>query len=95
MKFEELLKLSNPEEVFKKFIRIYPPESHIKISSKKDKKYMIYNPHTQKYFHFGSTMPDFTRHMDMDRRNKFLLRNHGWKHYDKYTPAYASYYLTW
>ena len=56
---------------------------------------MIYNPHTQKYFHFGSTMPDFTRHMDMDRRNKFLLRNHGWKHYDKYTPAYASYYLTW
>ena len=74
---------------------------------------MIYNPHTQKYFHFGSlsklhfdkvgfklclkrsTMPDFTRHMDMDRRNKFLIRNNRWKYSDLYTPAHASYFLLW
>ena len=56
---------------------------------------MIYNPNTCKWFHFGSTMEDFTRHGDSERRERFLTRNNRFKNYSMYTPAYASYYLLW
>ena len=53
MKYQELVKISDPAIVYRKFINLYPPESHIKISNRAGKKYAIFNPHTQKYFHFG------------------------------------------
>jgi hypothetical protein len=93
MKYQELVKISDPKIVYIKFIKLYPPESHIKISNRAGKKYAIFNPHAQKYFHFGSTMPDFTRHKDIERRSKFLKRNNRWKYSDMYTPAHASYFL--
>jgi hypothetical protein len=81
--------------VYKNFKETYPCDSQIKISTRKDKKYMIYNPYTCKWFHFGSTMEDFTRHGDSERRERFLTRNNRFKNYNMYTPAYSSYYLLW
>jgi|AntAceMinimDraft_1070359.scaffolds.fasta_scaffold99654_1 hypothetical protein len=112
MKYQDLVEISDPAIVYRKFINLYPPESHIKISNRAGKKYAIFNPHTQKYFHFGSlksldfkvasklcfegsTMPDFTRHKDIERRNKFLKRNNKWKYSDMYTSAHAFYFLLW
>ena len=56
---------------------------------------MIYDPNIKKWFHFGSTMEDYTRHGDKQRQINFLRRNKRWADADIYTPAYASYYLLW
>ena len=68
MKYEDLIKISDPYTVFSKFKEIYPCDSHIAISTRKNKKYMIYNPEKDKYIHFGSTMEDYTKHQDQQRR---------------------------
>jgi hypothetical protein len=62
MKYEDLILISNPSRVYNKFKKIYPTNSEIKISTRKNKKYMIYDPNIKKWFHFGSTMEDYTRH---------------------------------
>ena len=95
MKYEDLIKISDPYKVYIKFKEIYPCDSHIGISTRKNKKYMIYVPHEDKYIHFGSTMEDYTKHQDQQRRINFLIRNAKWTERDIYTPAYASYNLLW
>ena len=95
-KMELVNKISNPVIVYKKIKEIYPCDSEIRVSTRKDKKYMIYNPNTCKWFHFGSSnYSDFTRHGDLQRRKNFLIRNQRWAEADIYTPAYASYYILW
>ena len=95
MKYEDLIKISDPYKVYIKFIETYPCDSEIKISTRKDKKYMIYNPDKGKWFHFGSTMEDYTKHQDQQRRINFLIRNQRWADSDIYSAAYASYNLLW
>ena len=95
MKYEDLIKISDPYKVYIQFKKIYPCDSHIAISTRKNKKYMIYNPEKDKYIHFGSTMSDWTRHGDTQRRINFLIRNQRWAEADMYSAAYASYYLLW
>jgi hypothetical protein len=95
MKYEDLIKISDPYKVYIKFKEIYPCDSEIKISTRKNKKYMIYNPEKDKYIHFGSTMEDYTKHQDQQRRINFLIRNQRWAEADMYSAAYASYYLLW
>ena len=56
---------------------------------------MIYNPENGKWFHFGSTMEDYTKHQDQQRRINFLIRNQRWAERDMYSPAYASNSLIW
>jgi hypothetical protein len=56
---------------------------------------MIYDPDKNKWFHFGSTMSDWTRHGDTKRRLKFKTRNRRWADADIYSSAYASYTLLW
>ena len=56
---------------------------------------MIYNPDKGKWFHFGSTMEDYTKHQDQQRRINFLIRNQRWAEADMYSAAYASYNLLW
>ena len=56
---------------------------------------MIYDPEKDKYIHFGSTMEDYTKHQDQQRRINFLIRNQRWAEADMYSAAYASYYLLW
>ena len=95
MKYEDLIKISDPYKVYIKFKEIYPCDSEIKISTRKNKKYMIYNPEKDKYIHFGSTMEDYTKHQDQQGRINFLIRNQRWAEADMYSAAYASYYLLW
>ena len=56
---------------------------------------MIYDPNIKKWFHFGSTMEDHTRHGDTKRQINFLRRNKRWADADINSSAYASYYLLW
>ena len=49
MKYEDLIKISDPYKVYIKFKETYPCDSHIAISTRKNKKYMIYNPEKDKY----------------------------------------------
>ena len=59
MKYEDLLLISNPYNVYTKFKKIYPINSEIKISTRKNKKCMIYDTDKEKWFHFGSNMSDY------------------------------------
>ena len=93
MKYEDLMKISDPYTVYTQFKSIYPCDSHIVISTRNNKKYMIYVPHLDKYIHFGSTMEDYTKHKDTRRRINFLIRNQKWADADIYSAAYASYTL--
>ena len=95
MKYEQLIKISDPYKVYTKFKEIYPCDSHIGISNRKNKKYMIFDPEKGKWFHFGSTMSDWTRHKNPRRRMNFLRRNAKWADADIYSAAYASYNLLW
>ena len=54
---------------------------------------MIYDIEKHKWFHFGSTMEDYTFHKDLQRRLKFQTRNRRWSDANIYTPAHASYYF--
>jgi hypothetical protein len=95
MKYEDLIEISDPYTVYTKFKKIYPHDSDIKISTRKKKKYMIWDPDKEKWFHFGSNMTDYTFHKDLQRRLKFKTRNRRWSDANIYTAAYASYYLLW
>ena len=69
MKYEDLVKISDPYTVYTKFKKIYPSDSDIKISTRKTKKYMIWNPDKEKWFHFGSSdYSDYTKHKDVRRQ---------------------------
>ena len=65
-------------------------------SPRKDKKYRIVNPETNKYVDFGSIdYEDYTKHQDEKRLMNFRSRNRKWKDAKKYSPAWLSYYLLW
>ena len=87
MKYEDLVLISDPYTVYTKFKKIYPPDSDIKISTRKTKKYKIWNPDNEKWFHFGSTMEDYTFHRNLQRRTNFLRRNKRWADADIYSSA--------
>ena len=72
MTYEDLINISDPYKVYIKFKGTYPCDSEIRISTRKNKKYMIYDTDKSKWFHFGSTMTDWTRHGDKQRRIIFL-----------------------
>ena len=87
-------KYSNPSIVMKKAkeLNLNP----IQLSSRKDKKYMVLDPNTNKMVHFGQMgYEDYTKHHDEKRRELFRKRNHKWKDAEKYSPAWLSYYLLW
>ena len=92
-KEKEILKYSNPAIVFNKYRELYD-DNKIAISTRKDKKYMVY--HNGKWIHFGQFgYEDFSKHGSEHRRQLFRKRNHKWVLRDKYTPAYLSYILLW
>jgi hypothetical protein len=95
MKEEEIYKYSNPQTVYKNAKNIFG-NVNIKISTRKNKKYMLFNPKENKWIHFGQWgMEDFTKHLDKKRRDLFLIRNWKWQDNDIYTPSFLSYYLLW
>jgi len=92
---DPIYKISNPKVVQSEAYSLISPNAIIYKSTKKGKKYMIVNPETKKFVHFGSMMEDFTFHQNNKRLANFLARNSKWKDYPKYSPAYLSYYLLW
>ena len=71
MKYEDLILISDPYTIYTQFKKIYLINSEIRISTSKNKKYMVWDPDKEKWFHFGSNMSDYTRHGDKQRRINF------------------------
>lgn len=95
-KNKEIYKYSNPKKVFKLAKEMYGDDIEIKLSNKNDKKYMILNPDTKKWVHFGQMgYEDYTKHKDKERRDNFLIRNKKWEHKPIFSPAFLSYHLLW
>lgn len=99
-KKQEVLKVSNPDTVYHNAMITLGKYDDVELdfSTRINKKYMIRGKFTKgKWVHFGSMdYEDYTKHQDEERRKKFKLRNHHWPlDYDKYSPAWFSYYLLW
>jgi len=93
-KLKKLSEVSNIDTV-KKLAKklnlgdVYPSKNY-------KKKYMIINPYTEKFIHFGDiNYEDFTYTKDPIKRDAFRNRNKKWATAKPYTPAYLSYYLLW
>lgn len=92
----DLYTFSDPKQVLKLAKKYIGKDVVLKPSTRKDKKYMVINPETNKWVHFGQMgYEDFTKHKDQARRHRFQLRNKAWADAPKYTPAWLSYYLLW
>jgi hypothetical protein len=89
--------VSTPSKVRANF-RKYKGNDDVKLelSEKKDKKYKVIVDN--KTVHFGSTMPDYTKHKDESRRKSYLARAKGikgaWKG-NKYSPNNLAINLLW
>lgn len=87
---------SNPRIVRKMADKYLGKNVKVYLSTRKDKKYMVLNPSTNKMVHFGAMdYEDFTKHQSELRRQYFRARNHKWRDAEKYTPSWLSYYLLW
>ena len=92
-KLNELKKYSNPEVVMMKARDM--GLNTIQVSTRKDKKYMVYSSN-KKLVHFGQMgYEDYTKHKDNKRRDNFKKRNIKWGYAPKYTPAWLSFWLLW
>ena len=70
-------KYTNPKKVYKNFVKFgYKKDgSELKQSTRKGKKWMIYDPFLKKWVHFGAMFyEDYTVHNDKHRRDKFWSR---------------------
>jgi hypothetical protein len=97
--YDEINKYSNPKKVQEKAKKYLGEGAIIYRSIKKDKKYMIYNPNTKKWVHFGQIpYEDFTKHQDLKRRENYLTRTANmrgnWKN-DKYSANNLSREILW
>lgn len=95
---ESILKtISNPAAVRRNF-KTYKGNDNAKleISEKPDKKYKVV--HDGKTTHFGSTLADFTKHKDEERKKSYLARSAGiqgdWKK-NKYSANSLARALLW
>lgn len=96
----EILKYSNPTKVAERAYLIYGPEhGKIYISTRKNKKYMIYDHMKNKMVHFGQMgYQDYTKHKSEVKRNLYHKRMKGIKgDWDKnpYSPNQLSMLLLW
>lgn len=95
-KEQDILIYSNPMLVIQKARRLFNNDIQIKLSTRKNKKYMLLNPETEKWTHFGEMgYEDYTKHKDNERRSLFRIRNHKWAKQDIYTPGFLSFSLLW
>lgn len=84
MKLSELIKISNPDEVKRRFEKYRGgTKATITPSPRADKKYLVrvspVNGMRGRAIHFGSNMEDFTKHGDEARRKNYLARSAGIK----------------
>lgn len=94
-KRDELLDYSDPVKVKKNAIFFFGEDIKLRVSTRKNKKYMIEDP-DGKWIHFGQMgYEDYTKHKDKDRRKSFRSRNRAWRYAPIYTPRNLSYWLLW
>jgi hypothetical protein len=96
---DEVYKFSNPKKVQELANKYLGKDGTIYRSINKAKKYMVYNPNTKKWVHFGQMgYEDFTKHKDPKRQKNYLKRTANikgdWKD-DKYSPNNLSRNLLW
>ena len=99
-RFNQLILVSNPKIVkknMKKYFKKDVPE--LFLSNRKNKKYMILDPSTNKFVHFGAlNYEDYTVHNDKERQKRYISRakniKGNWRT-DKYSPNNLSMYLLW
>jgi hypothetical protein len=94
----EINKYSNPLKVRKNLNKYLGKEVELYLSSNPKKKYMIKNPQGR-WVHFGAFgMEDYTKHQDINRKNKYLARATNirgeWKE-NPYSPNNLSLSLLW
>lgn len=100
-KVNKLMTISNPKEVIKRVKDYLGNDVKLYVSTRKNKKYMVYNPENNQFVHFGSFSPpmeDFTYHKNEARRNNYLKRANkikgNWKD-NKFSPNNLSIHLLW
>lgn len=98
-KEKEILKWSDPVKVMRNANEYFGKDIYIYLSSKDNKKYMIKNPTTDKWVHFGQMYyEDYTKHNNDKRRDNYLNRSGkikgDWKH-NKYSANNLSRNLLW
>ena len=95
-KLNELLKVSDPDEVNKRAMKIYG--KNVFLSTRKNKKYMILDDNN-KFIHFGDVRyHDFTSHRNVGRAMRYRKRMENikgdWRD-NEYSPNILSLRLTW
>jgi hypothetical protein len=98
-KKDELWNYSNPITVQKNAFEILGENAMVYQSVRKGKKYMIWNPNTDKWVYFGAMgYEDYTKHKDDDRRRRYRARAENirgdWIQ-DEYSPNSLSIHLLW
>ena len=99
MKGSGINQFSDPKVVYEKAKKYLGKDVDIKLSDKPIKKYMILNPHTNKWIYFGQMgFEDFTKHKDLNRRQNYLRRTENmrgnWKD-NKYSANNLSRNILW
>lgn len=84
MKLSELIKISDPAEVKRRFEKYRgSTKATIEPSPRADKKYLIRvaaaDGKRGRAVHIGSTLADFTKHADEAKRKSYLARSAGIK----------------
>ena len=90
---------SSPNIVLKNAMKYLGPDVKLRPSDYPKKKYMVFNPNTKKWVHFGAMgYEDYTLHNDDERRKNYLKRSANirgnWKD-DPYSPNNLSRNILW
>lgn len=103
MKLSDLVKISDPAEVKRRFEKYRgSAKAEISVSPRVDKKYKVRVAAAGgvrgRIVHIGSTMADFTKHADEAKRKSYLARSAGikgeWRD-DKWSANNLSRALMW
>ena len=89
---------TNPKKVYKNFVKFgfKKDGSQLKPSTRQGKKWMVLDPNTGKWVHFGAMgYEDYTKHNDKIRRKKYWSRMGRFESAYKYSPGYLSLVLLW
>ena len=94
-KLKKVERVSNIKKVLKN-MKKYNIASDLYISNRKNNKFCVINPNTNKKIHFGNiNYQDYTYHQDKERLRKFKIRNNNWATAPKYSASYLSYWILW
>ena len=96
---KDILQYSDPQKAQRNAHKYLGKDVELFLSTKKEKKYMVQKPNTNRWVHFGQMgYEDFTKHQDDRRRQNYLTRTANmkgdWKD-DKYSPNNLSRNILW